>query len=140
MSFVAQMRVGSAEISAALLVVAAVSLRPRARRLSEIGVVAHIRLRLSAIEYGRSRSIDAVCPLVVGRSTDVGLVLADAEVSRRHARFETENGRVYVRDLSSHNGTFLNGRRLYEAIEVRVGDAIDLGATRLVIEGIEPWT
>ena len=140
MSFVAQMRIGSLEMSAALLAVAAVTLRARPLRSSEIGVIAPIRLRISAIEFGRSRVIEVVCPLVIGRASGVGLVLDDAEASRRHAKLESDGGRVFIRDLESHNGTFLNGQRLDGAIEVRVGDAIDIGATRLQIDEIVPWT
>lgn len=140
MSFVAQMRIGSLEISAVLLAAAAVSLRPHERRSSEVGVVVPIRVRIRAIEFGQSRFVEAMSPIVIGRSSEAGLVLADAEVSRRHARLETEGGRIYVRDLGSRNGTFLNGDRLDAAIEVRVGDSIDIGATRLQIEDIEAWT
>lgn len=139
MSFVAQMRIGSLEISAALLAAATLSLRSRTRRSAEVGVVAPIQVRIRVIEFGRGRSVDVISPLTIGRAAAAGLVLSDSEVSRRHARLETESGRVFVRDLQSRNGTFLNGERLDAAIEVRVGDAIDVGATRLQIEGIEPW-
>ena len=61
-------------------------------------------------------------------------------MSRRHARFESQNGIVYVEDLHSRNGTFLNGRRVGEAIEVRDGDAVDVGTTRLLVQSIRPWT
>ncbi len=140
MNFAAQMRIGSLEVSAALMAVAAIAVIPRRRIASEIGAISPMRIRFRAIELGAPRSVEAVCPIVVGRSPEAGLVLADAEVSRRHARFETERGVVFVRDLQSRNGTFLNGRRLSDAIEVRVGDAIDVGTTRLVVEDISPWT
>jgi len=139
-NFAAQMRIGSLEISAALMAVAAIAVIPRRRIASEIGAIAPMRVRFRAIEFGTPRSFEAVCPIVVGRSAEAGLVLADSEVSRRHARFETERGAVFVRDLQSRNGTFLNGRRLHDAIEVRVGDAIDVGTTRLVVEDISAWT
>ncbi len=64
----------------------------------------------------------------------------DPDVSRHHARLDAENGIVYVTDLESGNGTFLNGRRLRQAIEVRPGDRIDVGTTRLVVKEIVPWT
>ena len=140
MNFAAQMRIGSLEISAALLAVAAIALMPRARVASEVGPLAPRKIRFRAIEFGAPRTLEAVCPIVVGRSPEAGLSLPDSEISRRHARFETDAGTVFVRDLGSRNGTFLNGRRLNEAIEVRVGDAIDLGTTRLIVEEIAPWT
>ncbi|HTA39844.1 MAG TPA: FHA domain-containing protein, partial [Candidatus Acidoferrales bacterium] len=67
-------------------------------------------------------------------------VLRDAEVSRTHVRFETRNGIVYVDDLDSSNGTFLNGQRVSESIEVREGDRIDVGTTRMVVTEVSPWT
>jgi pSer/pThr/pTyr-binding forkhead associated (FHA) protein len=68
------------------------------------------------------------------------LVLRDGEVSRTHVRFESRNGIVYVDDLDSSNGTFLNGQRVSEAIEVREGDRIDVGTTRMIVTEVAPWT
>jgi adenylate cyclase len=45
-----------------------------------------------------------------------------------------------VRDLGSSNGTFLNGKRLTGAIELREGDEVDVGTTRLRVEKLRPWT
>jgi pSer/pThr/pTyr-binding forkhead associated (FHA) protein len=139
MSFEAHMRIGSLEITAAMMAVAAVAVLPRAHVQSEIGVIAPLRLRLKVVELDDVRTVDAVCPVVVGRSSDCGVTLADQEVSRRHVRFETGEGIAYIRDLGSSNGTFLNGQRVREAIEVRAGDTVDVGVTRLVIEDIAPW-
>ena len=63
----------------------------------------------------------------------------DPEVSRIHARFESQGGIVYASDAGSSNGTFLNGRRLDGAIELRPGDAIDVGATRITFVGSGSW-
>jgi hypothetical protein len=68
--------------------------------------------------------------LVIGRSSECQLVLADDTVSRRHAKLYVEDGRWLLRDLESSNGTWLNGRRIVEA-EVRPGDVLHLGACRL---------
>jgi pSer/pThr/pTyr-binding forkhead associated (FHA) protein len=46
------------------------------------------------------------------------------------------DGVVYLEDLRSRNGTFLNGRRVTEAIEVREGDEIDVGTTRIVVTSV----
>jgi pSer/pThr/pTyr-binding forkhead associated (FHA) protein len=54
---------------------------------------------------------------------------------------ESENGVPYVRDLESSNGTFLNGRLLDDVVEIRRGDEIDVGTTRLTVRAIEEeWT
>jgi pSer/pThr/pTyr-binding forkhead associated (FHA) protein len=138
--FDAQMRVGSAEITAALFVVALLAVRPRVRAAAEIGSMQPMRVALEVMELGSQRSFEGRPPFEVGRARDNDLVLRDAEASRTHARFETRNGVVYVDDLCSSNGTFLNGKRVSEAIEVREGDRIDVGTTRLVVTEVAPWT
>lgn len=50
--------------------------------------------------------------LTIGRLPDNGLVLNDQEVSRRHAEVRRERSGVTITDLSSANGTFVNGARL----------------------------
>jgi hypothetical protein len=68
--------------------------------------------------------------VVLGRSHDCGCVVADSTVSRRHARMtRTDHGWV-LRDLSSTNGTFLNGARLTETTPVHPGDQVWLGSVR----------
>jgi hypothetical protein len=65
--------------------------------------------------------------LTLGRSPDCELVFGDDTVSRRHARLELRDGRWFLIDLDSSNGTLVNGRRVRDA-EVRPGDRIRLGA------------
>jgi len=63
--------------------------------------------------------------------------LSDGEVSRRHARFEAEDGVLYVTDLRSSNGTFLNGEPVSDSVEIRRGDTIDVGNVRLTVLGTD---
>ncbi len=140
MTFQAQMRVGTLEITAALLLVAIVAARPRVRAAAEIGGIQPMRVALQVVEFDGRRDYEGRPPFEVGRGRELDLVLRDPEVSRRHARFESQNGIVYVEDLHSRNGTFLNGRRVAESIEVRDGDAVDVGTTRLLVQSIRPWT
>lgn len=139
-TFQAQMRLGSLEIMGALLVVAAVAARPRVRPASEAGRLVPMRLALEIFERGATRNFEGRPPFDVGRASDAGLPLQDPEVSRRHASFQSRNGIVYVDDLNSRNGTFLNGRRVTEAIEVREGDAVDVGTTRMMVRSVKQWT
>ncbi|MCV6614703.1 MAG: FHA domain-containing protein [Cellvibrionaceae bacterium] len=60
---------------------------------------------------------------LVGRSNECDMVLAAAHLSRQHARLFIEQGALYVRDLDSSNGTFLNGVRVKES-RVRRGDEL----------------
>jgi diguanylate cyclase (GGDEF)-like protein len=67
---------------------------------------------------------------IVGRDSDVGLVVSRSSVSRQHARlFVDDDGNWWVEDLNSTNGTFINEERvrsqqLKDADQVRFGDAI----------------
>ncbi|HTU71379.1 MAG TPA: FHA domain-containing protein [Candidatus Baltobacteraceae bacterium] len=140
MTFAAQMRIGSLEITALLAFAALIASRPRAGSAAEIGNLMPVNAMLRVIEFGRERIFEGLCPLTIGRDRSCQLVLADVEVSRKHARLETKDGVVYVRDLGSSNGTFINGRRVTSAIETREGDAIDVGTTRLLVERLEEWT
>jgi pSer/pThr/pTyr-binding forkhead associated (FHA) protein len=132
------LRVGSLEMTLALLAVAIVAIRPRVRAAAEAGRLIPMRVVLEALELGRARAFEGRPPFEIGRDPGADLVLRDPEVSRRHARFESRNGVVYVGDLASRNGSFLNGRRIAEAIEVRAGDAVDVGTTRLLVKSVEP--
>jgi pSer/pThr/pTyr-binding forkhead associated (FHA) protein len=62
-------------------------------------------------------------PTLVGRSSDCDISLAVAHLSRRHARLEIQDGILYVKDLGSANGTYVNGIRVSEA-RVRRGDEL----------------
>ncbi|HEY6325082.1 MAG TPA: FHA domain-containing protein [Candidatus Cybelea sp.] len=136
--FERQMRIGSLEITAALALVAVLTARLPARSAAEIGRVTPVRLRLEILERGANRSFEGRPPLELGRDKGTEIVLRDPEVSRRHARFESQEGVVFVEDLKSSNGTFLNGRRVTDAIEVRPGDEIDVGATRILVKSVRP--
>src|ERR1039457_64508 len=51
-------------------------------------------------------------PFSVGRRTDRDLVLTDPRVSREHAVCMQENDGIYIEDLNSRQGTFVNGERI----------------------------
>ncbi|MFH1262086.1 MAG: FHA domain-containing protein [Pseudomonadota bacterium] len=65
------------------------------------------------------------------------LVLADPDVSRKHAALERgEGGQVILRDLASANGTFVNDRRISNCI-LAPRDRIRVGQTTIVFKGFE---
>jgi pSer/pThr/pTyr-binding forkhead associated (FHA) protein len=134
--FTREMRVGSLEITAALAAVALLAARPRVRAAAEIGTLTPMQVGLEIVERRGRRSLQARPPFDVGRARNVAVSLQDGEVSRRHAHFSSRDGVVYLEDLESRNGTFLNGRRVAEAIEVLEGDEVDVGATRIVVTSV----
>jgi len=73
--------------------------------------------------------------LTVGRSGDNDLPLdGDEYASSRHARFEPRRDGVYVEDVGSTNGTFVNGIRLSGDRRLAPGDVVRIGETDLRFE------
>ncbi|MFW6063011.1 MAG: Calx-beta domain-containing protein [Chloroflexota bacterium] len=64
-----------------------------------------------ALANAQPRRLDAT-PLTIGREECDLTVAGDLHVSRRHARITREDGRYYIEDLGSSNGTFLDDARL----------------------------
>ncbi|RZK32478.1 MAG: FHA domain-containing protein [Hymenobacter sp.] len=60
---------------------------------------------------GQRINLDAA-ELVVGRDATAGLRLRGAKISRRHARFYRVQNAVWVEDLNSANGVYINGERV----------------------------
>lgn len=69
---------------------------------------------------------------VMGRSPKTDLQLQDVGVSRNHARMTRIGDQVFVEDLQSANGTFLNGERISVAQLLEDGDKITLGSTTVL--------
>jgi adenylate cyclase len=77
----------------------------------------------------RAVSLDAGRHWTVGRSSDNQILIDDVSISRRHALLQRlEDGEVYLIDLGSRNGTFVNDRRVSVPTIVRDGDRLRFGA------------
>ena len=96
-------------------------------------------LRLEAIA-GNATGFTIVVDerLVIGRQSDgPGKLADDPELSRHHAEIERdENGQFTIKDLSSTNGTFVNGTQITEPTLLRLDDEIELGGTKLVVRSV----
>jgi Protein of unknown function (DUF3662)/FHA domain len=68
--------------------------------------------------------------IVIGRSRDCDVQLADANVSRRHAELRQEGAAYWIVDLGSTNGMEVNGKRVKRA-KLESGDRITLGSTEV---------
>jgi adenylate cyclase len=71
--------------------------------------------------------------LRVGRVATNELLLDDFLVSRFHAVFNASASGIVLSDLSSLNGTFLNGRRISTPVTIRPGDVVTIGSTEIVV-------
>ncbi|MBV1905272.1 MAG: FHA domain-containing protein [Pseudomonadales bacterium] len=88
------------------------------------------------ISRGGSSSIRLAEQVLVGRSADCDLCISEGFVSRRHALLYIRSNLVWLRDLDSSNGTFVNGDRIDGAVHLLHGDevAFDTSAFQLVGE------
>ncbi|MDP9120646.1 MAG: SpoIIE family protein phosphatase [Acidobacteriota bacterium] len=76
--------------------------------------------------------------LVVGRSSESDLTLSDPFLSRRHSRLFLRDGRLFVEDLESRNGTLVNGQLIREPAELEPGDVLEISGSVLQVERVEP--
>ena len=73
--------------------------------------------------------------LTVGRAGGCGVPLPDDTfVSQLHARVFRRDGRLYVEDLGSTNGTYLNRNKVASAVAMRKGDKLKIGKTTLEVQ------
>ncbi len=81
------------------------------------------------------KEFEILSPGILGRSTQASITIPEKSVSRRHLFFEPDpkTQRIYIRDLNSTNGTFINGLRV-SATHVRPGDKIACGRVVLRFE------
>ena len=73
---------------------------------------------------------------IIGRSTDVDMVLVEDMVSRKHARIVSVEGVFEIEDLDSTNGTFVNGEKITRT-RLREGDRILIGTSILKLIGMD---
>jgi hypothetical protein len=91
-------------------------------------------VRSSALAPGEAYELDAT-QLTLGRGANNDLPLENDEfASARHARIEPRRDGIYVEDVGSTNGTFVNGIRLARERRLAPGDVVRVGETDLRYE------
>ena len=87
---------------------------------------------------GQSHTV-SVNESTIGRGTTASLRLSDSTglLSRRHAGFELTDGQIFLRDLDSTNGTYVDGNRVKEPTKINVGSVIKLGGITCQVTAIE---
>ena len=75
--------------------------------------------------------------VVIGRSSELDMVLVEDMVSRKHAKITWASGKPHIEDLGSTNGTFVNGEKIAKQTRLKEGDRILVGTSilKLVFAG-----
>ncbi len=72
--------------------------------------------------------------LTVGRAGGCQITLDDTYVSQLHARVFRRDGQLYVEDLGSTNGSYLNRAKLTAPVAIRKGDRLQIGKTVMELQ------
>jgi hypothetical protein len=83
---------------------------------------------------GEGQRFDLIGGLSIGRSKEADVRIDDRYASSLHARVFSREGRFYVEDMSSTNGTLLNGATLQGEAELIDGDHVQIGDTVFRLE------
>ncbi|MDI7267972.1 MAG: sigma 54-interacting transcriptional regulator [Myxococcota bacterium] len=76
--------------------------------------------------------------LVLGRDAHAEIRIADERLSRQHVVFQRTDDRLFLSDLDSKNGTFVNGRRVKGKRELRHGDEVQAAGAMIHVVLIAP--
>lgn len=76
--------------------------------------------------------------VTLGRSSDADIAFTDRYASGLHARLYPRGGRYFIEDMSSTNGTLLDGGAVTSEVELRDGSMIEIGDTAFRFEMDSP--
>lgn len=98
--------------------------RPRETRRRQL----YLKVVQPAAQAGRTYDLDD--ELTVGRSPGCGVAMPeDIYTSTLHARLFRRNDQVWIEDLGSTNGTFVNSEQIRQAVRLGKGDLLQIGST-----------
>jgi pSer/pThr/pTyr-binding forkhead associated (FHA) protein len=72
---------------------------------------------------------------IIGREATADVHLDDRALSRKHAKIEKRGAAIWVSDLGSANGTYINGEKLESPRRLHQGDVVSVGHYRISVEG-----
>ncbi len=86
---------------------------------------------VSGSTFGKNFAVHGA--VVVGRHSECDICLPSEEISRKHAKISVASDGLYVEDLGSSNGTFVNGKQVKRA-KVEPGDELKLDTVRFLVQ------
>ena len=102
------------------------------------GARSYVLRFISGKYQGGEFPIAAEKQILVGRSSDLDMVLVEDMVSRKHARINMQADQIWIEDLGSTNGTFVNGEKIKRS-RLKEGDRVLIGTSILkLIAGDAP--
>ena len=90
---------------------------------------AKMQLKVVEPEDRRGQVFELVDEMTVGRAAGCGVRVDDVYTSGIHARVFRQNGSVWVEDLGSTNGTWVNAERIGTPVKIGKGDLLQVGGT-----------
>ena len=102
---------------------------PAAPARRERGKTSRLRLKIMEPESQRGQVFDLGDELTVGRAAGCGVRVEDAYTSNIHARLFSRDGGLWVEDLGSTNGTWVNAERVADPMKLSRGDLLQVGGT-----------
>lgn len=72
--------------------------------------------------------------ITIGRESSNDVIISHSLVSRKHAQIFVKNNDIFVKDLNSTNGTFLNGKPVKQETKVNPLDIIHVGQTKFIVQ------
>ena len=99
-------------------------------RAGEMALITGDRVHCLELALGdevERRHIVTPLGLKIGRTAPAEIVVADAEISRSHCMILPKNEELWVSDLGSTNGTFIDGSRVEKATMLPVGSVLQVG-------------
>ncbi|MBQ2620911.1 MAG: FHA domain-containing protein [Thermoguttaceae bacterium] len=73
-------------------------------------------------------------PFIIGRLPECNLRIESKALSRRHAQIDVSDGSVTVKDLGSTNGTFVDGKKITEPVELKNGQSLRVGPLETTVQ------
>ena len=92
-----------------------------------------ITITLTGVKSGELKILPVTDSALVGRSMKNDVVISDSTVSGVHCEFIYRDGKTYLRDRNSTNGTYLNSKRIFDNTEVHKGDILTIGQSEFKI-------
>jgi DNA-binding NtrC family response regulator len=98
----------------------------------------HVSLLLYSRHGVRIVSLNEEQTVVVGRLPPADVIIRDQSLSRRHAHFELRQGVVWVDDLDSTNGTWVDGARVTQPTPLNKDSEVSFGAVTAAVQDLGP--